>query len=313
MKNVITIGEAMGLFVADELGSLTEVDHYTRYSAGAEMNVAIGLARLGLASYYVTQLGADPIGKYLKKSMEKEKIQTDFVFFTDHAQTGFMIKEKVLEGDPLVFSYRTGSAASKFTKGLLKDLDFSIFNHIHLSGIFLALSKETKEVSHYFLEMAKKYNIRVTFDPNLRPGLWRSEEEMISTINNFMYKCEIILPGITEGQLLSGLKSPKEIAEYYLNKGVQTVIIKLGAEGAYVQAKDVDGFYINSYKVDKIVDTVGAGDGFAVGIISALVENLSLKEAVRRAAAIGALQVMSPGDNDGLPNKEQLKEFMNLY
>lgn len=66
----------------------------------------------------------------------------------------------------------------------------------------------------------------------------------------------------------------------------------------------------NGFKVDKVVDTVGAGDGFAAGVITALMEGLPLKEAVRRGNAIGAIQVTSRGDNEGLPYPDQLKAFM---
>jgi 2-dehydro-3-deoxygluconokinase len=88
------------------------------------------------------------------------------------------------------------------------------------------------------------------------------------------------------------------------------VIVKLGEKGAFVKTKE-DSFIVPGFKVEKVVDTVGAGDGFAVGVISGLLEGLSLKDAVRRGNAVGALAVMSPGDNDGLPNPDQLKNYMN--
>ena len=78
---------------------------------------------------------------------------------------------------------------------------------------------------------------------------------------------------------------------------------------AYYATKDECGF-VEGFKVEKIIDTVGAGDGFAAGVISALKEGLPLKEAVRRGNAIGAIQLTSKGDNDGLPTREELKAFM---
>ena len=61
------------------------------------------------------------------------------------------------------------------------------------------------------------------------------------------------------------------------------------------------------------MDTVGAGDGFAAGILSALNEGLSLREAVQRANAIGTIQIQSVGDNEGLPTREELKRFMDTH
>ncbi|MMZ68771.1 2-dehydro-3-deoxygluconokinase [compost metagenome] len=84
----------------------------------------------------------------------------------------------------------------------------------------------------------------------------------------------------------------------------------MGAEGAYYRTAETSGF-VKGFKVDKVADTVGAGDGFATGVISALLEDLALEDAVRRGNAIGALAVMSPGDMDGLPTREGLEAFYN--
>jgi 2-dehydro-3-deoxygluconokinase len=313
MKSIITIGEAMGLFVANDVGVLEEVNNYTRYTAGAEMNVAIGLARLGFDTYYATQLGNDPIGRYIKNSIEKENIKSDYIYYNDNYVTGIQFKQKVLSGDPFVASYRKGSAATKFNKELVKDLDFTKFSNIHLSGIFLALSPETREVSHYFADKAKENNIITTFDPNLRPKLWGSEKEMIETINSLAEKCNIILPGISEGRILTGYKTAEDIAEFYLSRNSKVVIVKLGEKGAFLKEAGKTGKYIKGFKVERVVDTVGAGDGFSVGVISAIAEGLSMEEAAIRGNAIGAIQLMTQGDNDGLPDRKILIEYLKKY
>ena len=84
----------------------------------------------------------------------------------------------------------------------------------------------------------------------------------------------------------------------------------MGGKGAYYASSSSSG-YVPGFPVETIVDTVGAGDGFAAGVLSALREGLSLEDAVRRGNAIGAIQVMSLGDNDGLPTREELDAFMN--
>ena len=70
---------------------------------------------------------------------------------------------------------------------------------------------------------------------------------------------------------------------------------------------------VDGYTVKKVVDTVGAGDGFATGVITGLMENLPLDKAVKRGTAIGAIQVMSRGDNEGLPTREELANFQFLF
>ena len=72
----------------------------------------------------------------------------------------------------------------------------------------------------------------------------------------------------------------------------------------------LDILTVPGFQVDEIVDTVGAGDGFAAGVISALLEGQDVEQAVTRGCAIGAIQLTSRGDNEGLPTREQLDAFM---
>ena len=75
--------------------------------------------------------------------------------------------------------------------------------------------------------------------------------------------------------------------------------------------KEKDKAYmVPGFKVKKVVDTVGAGDGFAVGVISGILEGINIEDSVRRGNAIGAMQIMDVSDNEGLPTRKQLEEFM---
>ena len=149
----------------------------------------------------------------------------------------------------------------------------------------------------------------LTFDPNLRPQLWKTKEDMISFINELAYKTDIFMPGINEARILCNSDVPEEIADHYLSRGTKNIIIKLGDKGSYYASKD-DSFYVPGFKVEEIIDTVGAGDGFAVGVLSSLREGLDYKDALLRGNAIGAIQLTSIGDNEGLPTREVLKTFM---
>ena len=103
------------------------------------------------------------------------------------------------------------------------------------------------------------------------------------------------MPGLNEGQILTGMDNEKDIAGYYLQRGVQTVVIKMGgSHGTYIRTADDQEYRVPSYHVDHVVDTVGAGDGFAVGFTSAILDGLSLEDAARRGAAIGAWPSRSP-------------------
>ncbi|WP_313637987.1 sugar kinase [Paenibacillus sp.] len=307
--DTVTFGEPMAMFYANETGPLHEVFSFSKALAGAESNVATGLSRLNHPTGYVTKLGEDNFGHFIAQAMKKENIDTANITFTKENSTGMLIKSKVVTGDPKVEYFRKNSAASKLS---LIDFDEAYFNaagHLHVTSISSALSKSCHEFSIHAMEFMKRQGKTVSLDPNLRPSLWPNTETMVNTINDLATRCDWFLPGLGEGKILTSLNTPEEIADYYLARGVSLVVIKLGPEGAYYKSAEGEG-YVDGFKVEQVVDTVGAGDGFAVGVISAMLEKLPIAEAVKRGNAIGALAVMSPGDMDGLPTREELAKFM---
>ncbi|MCL6602509.1 MAG: sugar kinase [Paenibacillus sp.] len=308
--DVVTFGEPMAMFYANETGPLAEVFSFSKALAGAESNVATGLSRLQHPTGYVTKLGEDNFGQFIVDAQNKEGINTDSITFTKEYSTGMLIKSKVLTGDPKVEYFRKNSAASKLSLADFDEAYFASAGHLHVTSISSALSKSCHEFSIHAMEFMKSKGKTVSLDPNLRPTLWPNTETMVSTINDLATRCDWFLPGLSEGKTLTGLDSPEEIAAYYLERGVSLVVIKLGPEGAYYKSLEQEG-YVQGFKVEEVVDTVGAGDGFAVGVISAMLEKLPVAEAVKRGNAIGALAVMSPGDMDGLPTREGLATFMN--
>ena len=108
-------------------------------------------------------------------------------------------------------------------------------------------------------------------------------------------------------RLLTGADSPEGVARFYRARGVDLVVVKLGPEGAYFDGEAGCG-HVAGFPVEAVVDTVGAGDGFAVGVLSALLEGRSVEAAVRRGAWIGARAVQVLGDTEGLPTRAQLEE-----
>lgn len=309
-SGLILAGEPMGLLIAQSEGSLDSVSGYDLAVAGAEFNVAVGVARLGHRVTYMTKLGKDPFGKRIIHVLDDNKIGNEFVAWSDEKKTGFMLKSRVSKGDPDIFYFRAGSAASTLSIEDVEKINFADYSHIHLTGILPALTDTTRAAVNLMFDKARAAGLLISFDPNLRPQLWPSREVMIKSINEMAAKADIVLPGTAEGKILMGSDNPQEINKFYLANGAKTVITKCGSDGAYVSTADEE-FMVSGFKVEKVVDTVGAGDGFAAGVITGLMENLSLKDAVRRGNAIGAIQVMSRGDNEGLPYPDQLKAFMN--
>ena len=312
MAEVLTIGEPMGLFVAQEAKPLKDVQTFTRLVCGAEVNFSIGLARLGHTVSYVSRVGSDPIGQHIRDFLKENGIEDSYVQIDREHLTGMQFKEMAPEGtDPLVVNYRRHTAFSHFAPEDLRGIDWQGVKHVHVTGIPAALSDSCCASVEALMDAAHAHEATVSFDPDLRPALWPSHKVMVRTLNRLAAKADLILPGLGEGKILTGLEKPEQIADFYLARGAKAVVIKLGgSKGAYGKEREGKEFIAPSFRVEHVVDTVGAGDGFAVGTVSALLEGRTLEEAALRGAAIGALAIMSAGDNEGLPNRTELQHFM---
>ncbi len=304
--DVVTVGEAMALFIAEEPGALASVSRFCRRTAGAELNVAVGLRRLGFGVGYISRVGADSLGRHLLDFMDAEGIDRSHVAVDAAHPTGLMFKSLATDGsDPLIEYFRRGSAASHLGAADHPLAYCAAARRLHLTGISPALSDGMRELVFAMATQARRAGQGISFDPNLRPRLWPSHQVMVDTMNQLAAMADLVLPGLSEGQLLTGRKDRDGIADFYLERGTKQVVIKLGAEGAYFADRHGRGV-VPGFHVAEVVDTVGAGDGFAVGVISALLEGASLDQAALRGNAIGARVVQFPGDCDGLPDRAQL-------
>ena len=305
--DVITIGEAMAMFVATHTGDLSEVDRFMKRVAGAELNVATGLARLGLKVSWVSRVGNDSFGQFVLDTLKKEGIETAGVTIDDRYPTGFQLKSKVTDGtDPIVEYFRKGSAASHLSVEDFNPIWFTAARHLHLSGVAAALSASSYALLDHAAGAMKAAGKTLSFDPKLRPVLWKSEAEMVEKLNHLAFQADWVLPGLKEGLILTGENTPEGIADFYLNRGVKAVILKTGADGAWYKTADGEQGAVAAVKVENVVDTVGAGDGFAVGVVSALLEGKTLHQAVTRGNVIGSLAIQVQGDSEGLPTRAQL-------
>ncbi|HAT2609091.1 TPA: sugar kinase [Kluyvera intermedia] len=307
--DVITIGEAMAMFVATETGELADAEHFVKRVAGAELNVATGLARLGMNVCWISRVGDDSFGRFVLNSLKKENIDTRGVTVDGRYATGYQLKSKAENGtDPIVEYFRKGSAASHLSTEDFHAVAFNEARHLHLSGVAAALSATSYELLEHAAAAMKAQGKTISFDPNLRPVLWKSEAEMVEKLNRLAFQADWVLPGLKEGVILTGQQSPEGIADFYLQRGVKAVVIKTGPDGAWYKTASGEQGAVAPVKVDNVVDTVGAGDGFAVGVISALLEGKTMHQAVRRGNKIGSLAIQVLGDSEGLPTREELGE-----
>ncbi len=307
--DVVTLGETMVLFTPESSGLLRYANTFSKKIGGAESNFAIGLSRLGYQTGWISKVGNDEFGKAILSFLKGEGVDVSHVHTDESAPTGIYFKEFRNSANVRVQYYRSGSAASKMAPSDIDENYIAKAKYLHITGITPALSTSCYQAIKEAIRIAKSKELQVVFDPNLREKLWPSKEKAQQVMLEIAAEADIILPGLSEATYLFGEKGPDQLAKCFLDLGAETVILKAGKEGTYYYTAEQSGF-VESFSVDQVVDPVGAGDGFAAGFISGLLDELPLMKAVKRGNAVGAMVTMVNGDVEGLPEKDEIEHFI---
>jgi 2-dehydro-3-deoxygluconokinase len=300
---VVTFGEAMAAFRSEQPVRLGGTWHLS--VAGAEANVAIGLARLGHAVEWVGRVGDDELGGLIIRTLRAEGVAIPHVQTDTRRQTGLFLLERRLAEITRVEYYRANSAGSALTEADVLSALHSDVQILHLSGITPALSASAAAATTSAAQAARRMGISVSLDVNYRAKLW-SASLARAALRPLVALADLLFVSAEEVALLterSPAEAPNAVAEF-LSEGVEAVIIKGGALGAtaYTAAGATS---VDAYSVP-VVDVVGAGDAFCAGYLSATLDQVDLPDRLRRAAVMGAFAVASNGDWEGLPTRSEL-------
>ena len=306
---VLTFGEALVGYGSVE-DNLRTANRFTRFPGGAELNVAVGLTRLGIRATWASVLGEDPHGDYLADAISDLGVIP--LVRRASGPTALMFKAGGASGDPEVLQVRHQTAFAQHAEALLtaEVLALEDIDHMHLSGIPLGISPVVRAASITLLEAAVAAGVSVSLDPNLRLNLWPDPDEMRTVINTIAGRASVVMPGAGEGRLLTGQDDPEAIAKAYLAGGAHEVVIKLGAEGACAWTANGQTARSRQFAVTPI-DTVGAGDGFAAGYLAAFLSGASLQERVDQGAAVGALATTRRGDLAAMPQRDEVDALLD--
>jgi 2-dehydro-3-deoxygluconokinase len=306
MLEVVTLGETMVLLLAEQAGPMREASTFRRHIAGAESNVAVGLSRLGHSTGWFSRVGDDEFGRAVVFRIRGEGVDTSRVIRDPGAPTGVVIRERREVGPIDQVYYRRGSAASRLSPD---DLDASYIRaakFLHLTGITPALSDSCRKAVFAAAEIARGDGVQVVLDPNFRSRLW-SGDDFRRVVRDLAARCDILLPGSQEAELLTGESDAELAARNLQHAGPNTVVVKLGATGALAVTQD-QIFRVPAVPLERIIDPVGAGDAFAAGFLSSLLDGLETVDALRRANRCGALAMCAPGDMESLPRRAEIEE-----
>lgn len=307
MVDVLTLGEAMAALRSPQ--PVRQGGTLGLSIAGAESNVAIGLARLGHKVRWAGVLGTDQFGELVLRTLRAEGVDTELVRRTS-SPTGIVLFEQRLAGLTRVDYHRAASAGSELRPA---DLDTAFERApriLHVTGVTLALGAGPRGAVTRAVRLARERGTIVCLDVNDRRRLW-SREAAKAALNALVSEVDIVIASDDELQLLVTGPTPgagadeRLLMESLRARGVKEIVVKHGEKGATLH---LPGRQIRQQaRHVTAVDTVGAGDAFVAGYLSGLLDGLEREEQLYRAVTMGAFAVASPGDWEGLPHRDELE------
>jgi 2-dehydro-3-deoxygluconokinase len=306
--DLLTLGESMVSLRSG--GPLSAGGTLSMHVAGAESNVAVGVARLGHRVSWAGVLGTDPHGQFILRQLRSEGIEVRHREDPVNS-TGIMFLEQRTADVSRAYYHRSGSAGSTLGSADVDSAFAGGARVLHLTGITPALSPEARQAVEYAAERAAGEGTLVSLDVNYRSKLW-SRDDAREVLMRIVPHASIVIASDDELDLVvpdHGISSPSAAAEEFMAKhllglGVREVVVKRGAAGASVYTAE-DRLDVPALPVTSI-DTVGAGDAFTAGYLSALLDGEDVAGRLKRGAVAGAFAVSTAGDWEGLPRAEEL-------
>jgi len=310
--SVVTIGETMALLSAPSKG-LHSGSCLPIGIGGAESNVAIGLARLGVPSTWISRIGADSFGALISRELRAEGVRV-IAHQDPTAPTGMMVKEH-RGGTPWrVRYYRSNSAAAQLSPADLDEPAIIEASVLHLTGITPALGPGPLLTIQRAIEIANSAGTLVSLDVNYRSTLW-SPEDAAGVLSRLTSGVDLLFAGPEESALLLGVQPTsatptfqdgEDLARGLAKLGPPTVVVKLGALGSI--AVQGDHTFRAPTRPITVVDAVGAGDAFVAGYLSELVTGAAVPECLGMGNVLGGAVCQQPGDWEGLPTRDELND-----
>ncbi|SDW05914.1 2-dehydro-3-deoxygluconokinase [Alicyclobacillus hesperidum] len=305
LGRVLTFGEPMVVCVPKEAGKLTEVRDFRTDCAGAEMNTAIGLARLQVPTTYLARVGDDPFGELIRRQLRAEGVDDTLVDVSAERPTGVYFKQwHGLKKQTQVYYYRALSAMA--SEGFAIDraisrLQEAAFAWVHATGITWMIGSDAKQSSFELVKSARLAGVPVSFDVNIRLKL-APIEEWRAFVRQVLPHVTWVFMGDGEAEQLYGTCDAGEVLTRLCENGFSGtgVVVKCGDKGADL-ATTAKRLHVDPWPVETVVDTVGAGDGFNAGFIAGMLRGFPLDECLRLGSLVGAYAVTGSGDFSQYP------------
>ena len=313
--DVTTLGELLIDFT--ENGSSSQGNPLLEANpGGAVCNVLAMLEKLGKKTAYIGKVGQDMFGTQLKEAVEEVGIDTRNLIMDPVYHTTLAFVHTYPDGDRDFSFYRDPGADMMLTKEEVSEeliRDSRIFHF----GTLSSTHPGVREATRYAIDVAKDAGCIITFDPNLRPPLWKSLEDAKVEIEYGMSKCDVLKISDNEVEFMCGTddydKGAAMIQEKY---NIPLVLVTMGKAGsrAYYKEMIVEAA---PFLQENTIETTGAGDTFCASTLNYILEHglddlteENLKELLTFANAAASLITTRKGALRVMPSKQEVLDFI---
>lgn len=325
MADILCLGEILVDWVCTRSGAdLSHAEVFTKAAGGAPANVAVGLARQGVSTGFIGRVSFDEFGVWLKSLLEAEGIDTTNTVIDHECQTRMAYVVTTASGDRKLAEFsRIKVADANLSPSDLAEPLFAKAKVLHFGSISF-ISEPAAAASQLAIQLARKHGLLVSYDPNVRPGLWPSLEVCKATILQTLPAADIVKINLDELEFLTGSCDLTAAVKLQQEHNIAFMVVTLDSRGAFATSRAASRTE-PSFPID-LVEATGAGDGFVAGILREIlahtegtdkpIEVLSalgeeeIAKILQHANAIGALACTKPGAIPALPTLSEVKSFL---
>ena len=308
VPDIVAIGECLiELFSDKPIGT---AESFQKSLAGDTLNMLVMASRLGSSCGYITRVGDDPFADYMVDTWRNLNIDTAAVR-RGPGFTGVHFISLLPGGEREFIYYRRGSATSTMTADDIDPGYITQARVLHVSAILQAVSESCRDAVLQAVKIARDSGVVVSYDTNLRLNIWTIDEAR-EAMDDVLPYVDIVFPSHPEEtKLLLGAGSPEDAIEVLHARGIGTVALKSGNDGAWVSTGNGVS-KIGAVAPNGVADTTGAGDAFVGGFLHCLESGLGALEGARWGVAAAGLKVAGRGGIASQPVRDEVESILSL-
>lgn len=301
LEKILIIGELLiDLISTNYAKELSEAKNFEKYFGGSPGNIALNLADMGLYPTIISRVGRDPFGKSILKNLQTRGVNVENIQLDPVNPTSFVLVSRSRE-TPQFFPFRGADQYLQFPENA-NDLIRNC-NILHFSS--WPISREpARTTTLKLIDMARKFNVKVCFDPNYRRILWENKQDGTFFVKSILKDVFLLKPSRDDALSILGKMKDEDYVRTFHKLGVRNVIMTLGKDGVVVS----DGKEMKHFPslAKHVVDTTGAGDAFWAGMYYSISKGKNVFEAAKVGSAVSAFRLENVGIDSPLPKIEDL-------